>query len=283
MSDLRVFISHTSDLATSPDSAPSFVATAIGTIAALEGFSAEEQSTTFAAEDQTSAETCRRRLAGCDIYLGIVGFERGTQVKGDEAARSFVEFEFDVARELNIPRIVLMFDLQDGQHLPATQRQSEFRSRLVSTQEIVFERFANQAELRSDIQRALIPFQLQTSEHVSCHIEWARPNELSGLGIDPGVRRWGVYVRNGGDYPAYNILAAVRSNNGGEAVDIDMGTLAARDVTSSPYVLNLEAGSFDPDGDRPVVYLYFTVTGVCWHRRPDGSLVRERNKPSLAG
>jgi hypothetical protein len=277
MSDLRVFISHTSDLATSPDGAPSFGGTAIATIAALEGFSAEEQSTTFAAEDQTSAETSRRRLAACDIYLGIVGFERGTQVKGDDAARSFVEFEFDVARELNIPRIVVMFDPQGGRRLPATLRQSEFRFRLVSTQEIVFERFANQAELRSAIQRALIQFQPGTSEHVSCHIEWARPDELGGLGIDPAVRRWAVYVRNGGDYPAYNVLVSVRSNNGGDDVDIDMGTLAARDVTRSPYVLNLEAGSFDPDGDRPAVELYFTVAGVRWHRWANGSLVRQRN------
>jgi hypothetical protein len=283
MSELRVFISHTSDLAISPDGAPSFVGTTLATIAALEGFSAQEQSTTFAAEDQTSAETSRRRLAACDIYLGIVGFERGTQVKGDEAARSFVEFEFDAARELNIPRIVLMFDPQDGRRLSATVRQSEFRSRLVSRQEIVFERFANQAELRSAIQGALIPFQPQTSEHVSCHVEWARPNELDGLNIEPGARRWAVYVRNGGDYPAYNVLASVRSNNGGDDVDIDMGTLAARDVTRSPYVLNLEAGSFDPDGDRPVVDLYFTVAGVRWHRKPDGSLVRQRCERGTRG
>jgi hypothetical protein len=235
----------------------------------------EEQSTTFAAEDQTAAEMCRRRLAACDIYVGIVGFERGTLVKGDGAARAFVEFEFDVARELKKPRIVLMFDPKDGRRVRVTAPQSEFRSRLASTQEIVFARFGDQGDMRSALQRALVPFQPETAEHLSCHIEWASPKDLRDAGIDPGVRRWAVYVRNGGDYPAYNIVAALRSNNGGEDLNLEMGTLAARDVASSPYVLNLESDSFDPAGDRPVVDLYFTMTGVCWHRRPDGSLVRE--------
>src|SRR5262249_53161759 len=180
------------------------------------------------------------------------------------------------ARELCMPRIVLMFDPADQRRVSLTASQSTFRSRLASTQEIVFARFDNDGDLRSALQRALVPFQPQTSEHVSCHIEWAQPNELSGLGIDPHARRWAVYVRNGGDYPAYDVIAAVRSNNGREDLKIDMGTLAARDVSSSPYVLNLEADSFDPDGDRPVVDLYFTVNGVRWHRRPDGSLVQAR-------
>src|SRR5262245_41220094 len=53
----------------------------------------------------------------------------------------------------------------------------------------------------------------ETAEHVSCHIEWASPKDLRDAGIDPSVRRWAVYVRNGGDYPAYKILVALRSNN----------------------------------------------------------------------
>ena len=90
MSDLKVFISHTSDLAISPDGAPSFLGTAIGTIAAMDGFSVEEQSTTFAAEDQTSAETSRRRLAGCGVYLDIVGFERYLSRNGIAVCKFFL-------------------------------------------------------------------------------------------------------------------------------------------------------------------------------------------------
>ena len=65
---------------------------------------------TFTAEDQSSAEVCRRRLAGCDVYVGIIGFARGTIVEDDPAGRSFVEFEFDIAHELGLPRIVLVWE-----------------------------------------------------------------------------------------------------------------------------------------------------------------------------
>ena len=41
--------------------------------------------------------------------------------------------------------------------------------------------------------------------------------------------------------------------------EIDMGTLAAHDVKSPPYVLNLEHLDFDPDGDRPNVEMSFTM------------------------
>ena len=59
-------------------------------------------------------------------------------------------------------------------------------------------------------------FQPSTSEHMSCHVEWAAPHELRSLGIDPNEPRWAVYVRNGSDYPAYKVIAIVRSNNGGQ-------------------------------------------------------------------
>ena len=280
MADLRIFLSHTSDLDTPSDDATSFVGTAIRTIAALPGFSVEEQTTTFTAEDQTSAEVCRRRLAGCDVYVGIIGYARGTPVEADPAGRSFVEFEFDVARELGLPRIVLIWDGDAARTTVIAPPQSAFRSRLATTQEIVVARFNDRGNLRLALERALATFRPETSDHVSCHVEWAAPAELSSLGIDPRERRWAVYVRNAGEYPAFEVTTTVHSNNGGEDFEIDMGTLAARDVMSAPYVLNLERESFDPDRDRPVVEVSFTMAGVRWHRRPDGSLVRGRRHPS---
>ena len=276
MSDLRVFLSHTSDLDAPVNRAVDFVGTAIRVIAAQPGFSLEEQGTTFTAEDQPAADVCRRRLAGCDIYVGIIGYGRGSTVRDDPMRRSFVEFEFDVARELGLPRIVLVWnDL--GHASGIAVEQSTFRMRLTSSQEVVFAGFSSVGDLRLALVEALVRFRPETSEHVSCHIEWARPAELASLGIDPTARRWAVYVRNAGEYPAYDVLATVHSNNGREDWDIDMGTIAPRDVTSTPYVLNLEIGSFNPDGERPLVELFFTVTGVRWHRRRDGSLVRTRS------
>jgi hypothetical protein len=66
MEDIRVFLSHTSDLDAPSDESTNFVGAAIRAIAALPGFSVEEQTTTFTAEDQTPAEVCSRRLGGCD-------------------------------------------------------------------------------------------------------------------------------------------------------------------------------------------------------------------------
>jgi hypothetical protein len=51
MEDIRVFLSHTSDLDAPSDESTNFVGAAIRAIAALPGFSVEEQTTTFTAED----------------------------------------------------------------------------------------------------------------------------------------------------------------------------------------------------------------------------------------
>ncbi len=274
MDHLRVFLSHTSDLDTPSDPSRNFVGAAIRTIAALPGFSVEEQTTTFAAEDGTPAEVCRRRLAACNIYVGIIGYAPGTPVGGDSANRSFVEFEFDVAREFCLPRILLVWNAPGKARDNVAQSQSSFRARLGETQEIVFAPFTNVGDLRLALENALAAFQPRESEHVSCHVEWAAPAELASIGVPPYERRWGVYARNGSPYPAYNLMVRVHSNNGGKDYEIDMGTLPARDVTSTPYILNEERDSFDPEGDRPVTEMSFTVAGIRWRRRADGSLVR---------
>jgi hypothetical protein len=278
MGDIRVFLSHTSDLDAPLDGAASLVLSAIRTIAALPGFSVEEQTTTFAAEDQTSAEVCRRRLAGCNVYVGIIGYARGTLVDGDPGGRSFVEFEFEIAHELGLPRIVLVWEAASADAREMMPSQFAFRSRLAETQEIVFARFADRSELRFTLERALVKFQPSTSEHMSCHVEWAAPHELRSLNIDPSAHRWAVYVRNASDYPAYEVTTVVRSNNDGQDFEIDIGTIAAHDVTNSPYVLNLELEDFDPEGDRPGLEMSFTMAGIRWCRRQDGSVSTTRPK-----
>jgi hypothetical protein len=244
----------------------------------LPGFSVEEQTPTFAAEDQTSAEVCRRRLAGCNVYVGIIGYARGTLVDGDPGGRSFVEFEFEIAHELGLPRIVLVWEAASADAREMMPSQFAFRSRLAETQEIVFARFADRSELRFTLERALVKFQPSTSEHMSCHVEWAAPHELRSLNIDPSAHRWAVYVRNASDYPAYEVTTVVRSNNDGQDCEIDIGTIAAHDVTNSPYVLNLELEDFDPEGDRPGLEMSFTMAGIRWCRRQDGSVSTTRPK-----
>jgi hypothetical protein len=275
MADIRVFLSHTSELDEPPDGSPGPVDTAIRTIAALPGFSVEEQSTTFTAEDASPAEVCRRRLGACDIYVGIIGSEPGTGVRGDPKGRSFVELEFDVAGERGIPRIVLLWDPEDDS-VARPARTSAFRSRLESSQDIVFERCRDRGGLRVSLERTLMVYQPPTSDRVWRYAQWASEQELSSLNIDPRARRWAIYVRNTSDHPARHVFVSARSNNGGKDFDLDWGIVDAGDVRTSNYVLNEEVESFDPDGDVPVVEMWFTLAGIRWHQRRDGTIVRDR-------
>ena len=275
MADIRVFLSHTSELDGSPDGSPSPVDTAIRTIAALRGFSVEEQSTTFAAEDASPAEVCRRRVSACDIYVGIVGYGPGTGVRGDPKGRSFVELEFDVAGERGLPRIVLLWDPEDDS-VARPARSSAFRSRLESSQHIVFERCRDRGALRAALERALMTYQPATSDRVWCYVQWASEQELSSLNIDPRARRWAIYVRNASDHPARQVIVSVHSNNGRNDLPLRWGMVDAGDVRTSHYVLNEEVESFDPDGDVPVVEMWFTLAGIRWHQRGDGTIVPDR-------
>lgn len=275
MADLRVFLSHTSELDESTKGSASPVDTAIRAIAALPGFSVEDQSTTFVAEDASPAEVCRRRVGLCDIYVGIIGSEPGTSVRGDPKRRSFVELEFDVAGEKGIPRIVLLWDPEgDSAARPATT--SAFRSRLETSQVNVFKSCHDRGQLRAELEGALKKFQAPTSERVSCYVQWASEHELVKLNIDPRARRWAIYVRNASEYPARQVFVSARSNNGGEDFAIDWGMVDAKDVTTSHYVLNEEVSSFDPNGDVPAVEMWFTLEGIGWHQRRDGRIVRDR-------
>ena len=66
-------------------------------MASLDGIKAEEQDTTFHAEPVIPAEMCRRKVAECDVYVGIIGYRHGTVVADDPHERSFVELEYDEA------------------------------------------------------------------------------------------------------------------------------------------------------------------------------------------
>ncbi|WP_322769738.1 DUF4062 domain-containing protein [Frankia sp. Cr1] len=104
---LRVFVSHTSELAAFPQQR-SYVEAACAAVRRAGGVAVDMAD--FGARDQQSPQVCRAEVAGCDVYLGVVGFRYGSPVPGREDGLSFTEFEFDVAGQVCLPRLVFLLD-----------------------------------------------------------------------------------------------------------------------------------------------------------------------------
>jgi hypothetical protein len=104
---LRVFVSHTSELATFPQQR-SYVEAACGAVRRAGGVAVDMAD--FGARDQRSPQVCRAEVLGCHVYLGVVGFRYGTLVPGRDDGLSFTEFEFDVAGRAGLPRLVFLLD-----------------------------------------------------------------------------------------------------------------------------------------------------------------------------
>jgi len=97
---------------------------------------------------------------------------------------------------------------------------------------------------------------------VAVAVEWASPEELAKLNIPQTERRWAVRVFNGSAFPLFDVAVALESNNGGQDLLLQCGTLAPHDLRGDTYVLNLEVADFDPDGEPPLWSLTFTIAGV---------------------
>ena len=92
----------------------------------------------FGARDEMTDEFCRRKVAECDLFVGIVGHYFGSCPKGSD--KSYTQQEYDAAVKENKPR--LMFLAPDNFPLPADliededkrKRQLEFRARVMEEQ-----------------------------------------------------------------------------------------------------------------------------------------------------
>lgn len=104
---LRVFVSHTAELAGYPERR-SFVDAASTAVRRVGGVPVAMVD--FGARDQKSPEVCRAEVLGCDVYLGVIGFRYGTPVPGRNDGVSYTEFEFDVADQAGMPRLVFLLD-----------------------------------------------------------------------------------------------------------------------------------------------------------------------------
>ncbi len=129
----RVFVSHTSELARYPSNGASWVDAA--TRAVIRVGDVPQELRLFAAVDVPPVSLIRQSVLESDVFVAIVGFRYGSVVPGD--GRSYVEFEFDMATEAGISRLVILLNdevvgprdfFADDEH---GNRQMQFRERLL--------------------------------------------------------------------------------------------------------------------------------------------------------
>ena len=134
-SPLRVFLSHTSELASEPPT-PSFVAAAKEATQRAGHVSVDMS--LWTAEDTRTRELCENRVSECNVYVAILGFRYGTLVR-DDPTMSHVELEYETATRLGLPRLV--FFLEDALEVAVprafhvdvnSSRQETFKSRVLN-------------------------------------------------------------------------------------------------------------------------------------------------------
>ncbi|GIF17833.1 WD40 repeat protein [Actinoplanes tereljensis] len=111
----RVFLSHTSDLASYVEAAEAAV---------LRAGHAVTDMKYFTARDSLPAEVCRDAVLKADVYVLLAGSRYGSSVR-DNPSESYTELEFRVAGEKGMPR--LAFRVTDAGELEPRQR--EFHTR----------------------------------------------------------------------------------------------------------------------------------------------------------
>jgi hypothetical protein len=102
-----VFLSYTQVMRRYPPG-DSFVASAEDAINAIESAKAHHMEY-FAAADMPPAEYSIKQLRKAAVFVGLVGLDFGSRVRGDPA-RSYTELEFDSATQLRLPRLVFLLD-----------------------------------------------------------------------------------------------------------------------------------------------------------------------------
>jgi tetratricopeptide (TPR) repeat protein len=155
----RVFVSHTSELRDYPKGR-SYVAAVERAISAAGHVIVDMAD--FPAADQTPAGLCADRVAGCDVYVGVLGTRYGSPVR-DKPEVSYTELEFDTATEAGLPRLMFLLDTAaENVGIPLSAlidgefggRQAAFRAR-VQAGGLVTQSFTDPATLGQLVERSL--------------------------------------------------------------------------------------------------------------------------------
>jgi tetratricopeptide (TPR) repeat protein len=151
---VRMFVSHTSDMATFPEGR-SFVQ-AVLDAAGRAGLVAVDMRY-FAARDGQPAAYCRERVRDCEIYVAVIGFRYGSMVPGETV--SYTELEFNEATAIGKPRLIFVLD--ETADIPVEMADTSpeavegFRRRLRAAGLIV-RTFTTDADLELEVFHALV-------------------------------------------------------------------------------------------------------------------------------
>ena len=156
----RVFLSHTSELREFPAGA-SYVAAAERAVSAC-GHVVVDMAD-FPAADQVPAQLCREWVAGCDVYVGMLGTRYGSEVR-DEPGMSYTELEFAAATAAGLDRLVFVLDTETAvAGIPPSKlidhehgaRQEAFRRRVREDSGLAVRTFADPVTLGQLVERSL--------------------------------------------------------------------------------------------------------------------------------
>ncbi|MGW5265928.1 DUF4062 domain-containing protein [Microbispora sp. NPDC004025] len=185
--NLRVFLSHTSELGVHPEGR-SFVRVATETL--LKAGHHPVDMAHFPARDQQAADYCREQVLNCDLYLGLIGFCYGSPVR-DRPEVSYTQLEYLTAGAAGIPRLIFMLDPADG--LPAElldtehgDRQRAFRRHVAD--EVLVQRFSTREQLEIAILHALVRFDEKPGTRASpVKRPWMAPAPTGPVVDRPGL------------------------------------------------------------------------------------------------
>jgi tetratricopeptide (TPR) repeat protein len=154
-----VFVSHTAELRDFPEGL-SYVAAVERAVSACGHVIVVMAD--FPAADEPAAELCRRRVRGCQVYVGVLGTRYGSPVR-DKPEVSYTELEFETATEAGLDRLVFLLDTDAADvGIPPSKlidhefgpRQEAFRRRAADSG-LVTGSFASPAVLGQLVERSL--------------------------------------------------------------------------------------------------------------------------------